>query len=320
MSVNINKTVQLFLQEIPNINGKRIAVGYSAGADSTVLLHIMKEKSKHFNFQLDAVFFSHCGSPINEGEDNNLILAKKLCSEMSINLIDVELNLVKTSKKSWEQLGRTGRLNFYKTSDYDMIFLGHHQDDQNETTMMQIFRGGGKGSSAMKPIDGKYYRPMLNVSKDDIYKYLEDRKIPWIEDPTNTNIDFTRNYWRKVGLPTISTHYPNYSVLLETFRKKNTNLNQISFDMAQVDGLTNFLAGDTVNISNIPEYRLQNLILHAFPFIGSSVENNKIENLIKIGKANNESQLEVGDYMINLNNKNLSLFSLQNKKTNKIKP
>ena len=49
----------------------------------------------------------------------------------------------------------------------------------------------------------------LNHFKDEIYDYLVSNNLKWIEDPTNTNTDFTRNFWRNVGLPTIEKHYPN---------------------------------------------------------------------------------------------------------------
>ncbi len=311
--MNLNKIVHQFLQSIPEIKGKKIAVGYSAGADSTALLHIMRQKQKHFDFELEAVFFIHGGSPINEGEDKNLLLAKEMCLGMGIPLIDIELDLVKKPKKSWEQLGRQGRLDFYKKTDYDFVFLGHHQDDQNETTMMQIMRGGGRGVSAMKPIEGIFCRPLLEVPKEEIYNYLKEKDIPWIEDPTNSNVDFTRNFWRKIALPTIQSHYPNQKIgqLLHNFRVKNTNLNQIAYDMSIVDGLENLLEGKTISVKNIPDYRIQNLLSFSFSAIGNSLENNKIENLIKTGKTTKKSEITIGDFNLYYDGENITLAKME---------
>ncbi len=322
--MNINKEVHLFLQKLPNLEGKKIAVGYSAGADSTALLHILSQKAKHFNFTLEAVFFSHNGSPINDGEDKNLNLAKILCEKMSINLIDVSIDMQKSAKKSWEQLGREGRLSFYKKSQYDYVFLGHHQDDQNETTMMQLLRGGGRGSSAMKEIDGIFCRPMLKVPKEEIYSYLKEKNIPWIEDPTNVNVEFARNWWRNEGLPKIKEHYPNYGDLLENFREKNTALNQIAFDMAKMDGLDDFLKGKSISIKNLPDYRVSNLLSYAFSSIGKYIETNKIDNWLKIGKATKTSEIVAGDYMFTYKDNNIGLINIKKENTNqmpkKIKP
>ena len=319
--MNLNKIIHQFLQTIPDLQGKKFAVGYSAGADSTALLHIMQQKSQHFNFNLEAVFFSHEGSPINEGEDKNLLLAKQLCNEWNITLLDIKLNLVKTAKKSWEQLGRKGRLDFYKESDYDLVFLGHHQDDQNETTMMQIMRGGGRGASGMRAMDGVFCRPLLEVPKSEIYKYLKEKNIPWIEDPTNTNTDFTRNFWRNVGLPTIQSHYKNQDVgqLLENFRIKNSNLNQIAYDMAVVDGLELFLSGKSINVQDLPDYRIQNLLTFSFSAIGNSLEGNKVDNFLKQGKSNKINELEVGDNILRYDGSNISLLNTATSKNKPIK-
>lgn len=298
--MNINKTVHLFLQKLPNLQNKKIAVGYSAGADSTALLHVMKQKREHFKFELEAVFFSHKGSPISDGEENNLKLARHICSQWNINLVEVELEMKKTAKKSWEEIGRNGRLDFYKNNNYDFVFLGHHQDDQNETTMMQIFRGGGRGVSAMKPKDGIYCRPLLKVRKSYLYEYLKNNNIPWLDDPTNSNSDFTRNFWRNIGLPTIEKHYYNYSDLLENFRAKMKDMNQISFDMARLDGLDFLVSGQQVNISQMPEYRIKNLLSHAFSFFGHYSENKKVENFLEQGFAHKVSELIVGDYVLNI--------------------
>ncbi len=317
--MNINRSVHEFLQKLPNLEGKKVAVGYSAGADSTVLLHIMAQKAKHFNFKLEAVFFSHDGSPINEGEDKNLNLAKKTCEDLGVKLIDVSLEMKKTSQKSWEQLGREGRLSFYKKADYDYVFLGHHQDDQNETTMMQIMRGGGRGTGAMKEKDGIYCRPMLSANKKDIYEHLDRFKLSWIEDPTNVNTEFTRNWWRNEGLPKLEEHYPSYRQSLENFRKKQSSLHKIAFDMAKIDGMENLLEGNPVNVKNLSEDRINNLLSYTFSAIGKYIENNKLENWLKQGRAKKFAEIVTGDFVFIYKNDTISLGTLTNELNDKPK-
>lgn len=323
MSVNINRKVHEFLQKLPNLESKNIAVGYSAGADSTVLLHILAQKAKHFNFNLEAVFFSHSGSPINEGEDKNLELAKKTCKDLGIKLIDVSLEMNKTSQKSWEQLGREGRLSFYKKENYDYVFLGHHQDDQNETTMMQIMRGGGRGTGAMKSKDGIYCRPMLSVTKKDIYEHLKNFNIEWIEDPTNVNTEFTRNWWRNEGLPKLEEHYPSYRQSLENFRKKQSSLHSIAYDMAKIDGLEKLLEGNKVSVKNLSDDRVNNLLSYTFSAIGKYIETNKLDNWLKQGKAKKQSEIFFGDFVFKYEKDYIHFeiieHNLENKKENKTK-
>lgn len=298
--MNLDLEVQLFLKKLNDIKNKHIAVGYSAGADSTALLSIMKRKSEHFNFKLTAVFFRHVDCPIATGEENNLELAHKFCEKNKVNLVVQEISLNKEQGKSWEEAGRNKRLEFYKNSNYDYIFLGHHLDDQNETTMTQLFRGGGKGVSGMKMKNGKFCRPLLEVKKSDIYEYLIKNEIPWIEDPTNTDINYTRNFWRNVGLPTIEQHYPGYTTALTNFREKMTKLNNLSKELAIIDGLEQLKSGVTIDVSQISQERKNNLISFLFNEIGSYAEDKNIKELFSNSK-NNTIKLKNGSLYLNNN-------------------
>ena len=275
MKTNLNKTLHLFLNDLnkkESLENKNIVCGFSGGADSTSLLHCLISKRDFFKYNLEAVFFTHGDSPIAVDEDIMLKFCSEFCKEHNVKLHLIPLHLEKIPRQGWESSGRTKRLEYYKENNYDYVFLGHHKDDQNETTMTQLMRGGGKGSSAMKPIQGMYCRPFLEIRKKEIYNYLETLKIKWVEDPTNTNTDFTRNFWRNEGLPTIEKHYPNYSQMLDNFRKKNNELNDLAFEMAKVDGLVSIMNGESINIKELNSLRLKNLMIHYFKANGKSME------------------------------------------------
>jgi tRNA(Ile)-lysidine synthase len=314
---NFDKAIHLFLQSLGDLKNKKILVGYSAGADSTLLLHLLAQKKDFFEYHLEAVFFSHENSPINEGENNNLLLAQKTCQSLNIPFYHQSIHMEKTTKKSWEQIGRQARLEFYQKHPTDFIFLGHHLDDQNETTMIQLFRGAGKGMRAMKPIDGKICRPLLDISKKDIYDYLQFHKIRWIEDPTNKNTDFTRNFWRNIGLPTIANYYPSYSLLLSKFRKKIQTLENLSLDLAKVDGLDSLLQGKTIQVSHLSETRIMNLFHHLYPHLKSSLEEKVVEEFFKQNNfIKKEKTFLIGDYSLCFQHGTLSLISKLEKKSN----
>lgn len=317
---NLDKLVQLFIQnEIQDISGLNIAVGYSAGADSTALLHILKKKSEHFGFTLTPVFFTHSNSPIADGEDLNLSLAKETCSKLNLNLEVINLELTKSTSKSWEELGREGRINYYSSSNFDYVFLGHHNDDQNETTMSQLFRGAGSGIVGMKKVKGIFCRPFLDIEKDDIYSFLIINNIKWIEDPTNKNSKFTRNFWRNRVLPLISEHYPGYKASLNSFREKNSNLNKIAHDMAIVDGLNDLISNNRTDIALLAPYRQINLINEFSKVIGSFTEDAKLKNFLKIGKATGQATLSLKKGELFMDNGELGFIpSLENKPRRKI--
>jgi tRNA(Ile)-lysidine synthase len=305
----LNKTLHLFLNKIDNIQNKKIVVGFSGGADSTALIDLLAIKKDFFNFELEAVFFSHGLSPIAVDEH----LMEKFCSDFCINkkikLTIIDLELEKIPRQGWESSGRKARQEYYRSVNPDLIFLGHHKDDQNETTLTQLFRGGGKGTIGMKKFDGLYCRPFLEHHKIEIYDYLKEKNIGWVEDPTNKDIDFTRNFWRNVGIPTIEQHYPKYSQILDKFRSKQEELYELAYDMALTDGLENFIKKEPINISSLSGTRLKNLITHIFSSLGKSMEDAFYDQQVSHYFANKK---------IDINHKNICISIKNNLLINKI--
>lgn len=282
---NLNKLIHIYLTHLEP-KDKKITVGFSGGADSTALLDLLHIKQDFFTYQLDAVVFTHGDSPIAVQEDDMLIFCKSFCHARKIPLRQIDLNLEKIPRNGWENSGRKARQGYYDTLQTDYVFLGHHQDDQNETTMTQLFRGGGKGTAGMSDNDGFYCRPFLNIHKKDIYAYLEEKNITCIEDPTNTNNNFTRNFWRNVGLPAIEGHYPQYSQILDKFRTKQEELYSLAYDMALEDGLESILQGKIQPIKKLSPVRLKNLLTHIFSSENKSMEDAFYDQQVSHYKAN----------------------------------
>lgn len=288
---NLNKTLHLFLTKLKPEN-KTITVGFSGGADSTALIHLLSLKKDFFKFNLQAVFFTHGNSPIAEDENKMFDLCHKFCEQHKILFEKIDLDLEKIPRQGWESSGRKARQSYYSNIETDFVFLGHHQDDQNETTMTQLLRGGGKGTAAMESFDGYYCRPFLNIHKKDIYHYLNQNKIDWVEDPTNKDTHFTRNFWRNVALPTIEKHYPQYSQTLEKFRNKQSELYELAYDMALTDGLKSILEGQAIDIKNLSDTRLKNLLSYVFTENNKNMEEAFFEQQVSHYRANNSVHIE----------------------------
>ena len=303
---NLNKLVHLFLKRLEPLENKNIVVGYSGGADSTALLHILKNKSDKFSFNLKAVFFSHEGSPLIENEVELVKHCHNFCNDLKVDLIVHPLFLEKKKSQSWESSGRIARMNFYENNKPDYVFLGHHKDDQDETTMIQLFRGAGKGISAMKSVENFYCRPFLTIHKVEIYDYLKLHNLSWIEDTTNENLEFTRNFWRKKGLPTIKQYYPQYSQQLALLRDKTTELIQISNELAQVDGVNFLKEGKTISIHSLSDIRLKNLISHFYSLHKTSIDASYVENQINEYRIKNTIEIEKNELILKFENGYLS--------------
>ena len=289
MKNKLDYSLQQMLSKYKNeINGETIYCGLSAGADSTCLFSLLNKKKDVFNFKIKAVFFSHGNSPIAVKEDTMLSVCKKLCKEHNVELIIVPLDLKIINNQGWESSGRIMRQNFYTQEQAKFVFLGHHEDDQNETTMTQLLRGGaGRGACGMKEAEGIYYRPFLSHKKQEIYDFLIENNIQWVEDPTNKNTDFTRNFWRNEGLPTIEKHYPDYSKKLNNFRSQLSELHQLAYDMALEDGLQDFISGDfCISTKELSDIRIKNLIKHYFQYQKINLTDNQYQEFLKSYKNN----------------------------------
>ena len=312
--MELSKRLHIFLNNLGELNNKTILVGFSGGADSTVLLDLLNKRKPYFNFNLEAIFFSHGDSPIAVDENKMKEFCVGFCQERNIKFNVCDLNLEKIPRQGWESSGRKARQKFYKNCNADFIFLGHHKDDQNETTMTQLFRGGGKGTIAMKSIEGKYCRPFLEHFKCEIYDYLNKNKINWIEDPTNVNVDFTRNFWRNIAIPTIEKHYPNYSSSLDKFRKKQDELYTLSYEMAVNDGLNLFLSHQECLIEKISPIRLKNLLSHIFSAYNKSMEDAFYEQQVNHYFSNKFLYIEQKEIVLKIeNNQIINLIDTENK-------
>lgn len=316
--MELSKTLHIFLNSLGNLENKKIIVGFSGGADSTALLYLLKDRQKIFKFNLEAIFFSHGDSPIAVDEDIMKNFCSKFCKDLNINFLINDLNLEKINRQGWESSGRKARQTFYENHDCDYIFLGHHKNDQNETTMTQLFRGGGKGTIGMKEIEGKYCRPFLSHFKSDIYSFLTSKNLMWIEDPTNTNTDFTRNFWRNEGIPTIEKHYPNYSSTLDKFREKQSSLYQIAKELAIVDGLNDFLNNKPINIKSITSTRLKNLLSHIFNAYNVNMEDAYYTQQVNHYFSNKTLLIEKKGIVLSIENNTIHNL-IQHNKSNKIK-
>ena len=113
-----------------------------------------------------------------------------------------------------EQGARIRRREIFKdivlSKKADRVVTAHQKDDQIESILMHIFRGSGiKGLVGMEKDDGIIIRPMLNVSTEDIKQYIKENKVPFVQDSTNFELEYSRNKIRNVVLKEIEKVYPN---------------------------------------------------------------------------------------------------------------
>ena len=180
-----------------------LAVGLSGGVDSIVLLHILKTLQEHKDFKLKAIHINHGISPNADIWEN---FCKQQCSLIGVELSTHKTTVIKNGGESLENNARIARYNYLLNNDSSVIVLAHHKKDQVETVLSQIMRGSDVHNIAsMKTISQKQdktiWRPLLDVPKDMIENYAHEFNLSFINDESNSDITYLRNFIRLRVLP-----------------------------------------------------------------------------------------------------------------------
>lgn len=184
-----------------NISGP-IVIGVSTGADSMALFHYLIKNYK------DKIICTHINHNIRKESIEEEMYLKEYCIN---NNIPFESMTIKSySENNFENEARKKRYYFYekilKKYNSNYLLLAHHADDLIETVLMKIIRGSNiQGYSGIKKISklNNYYiiRPLLDYTKEEILKYIENNNIKYYEDITNNDINYTRNRIRHKIIP-----------------------------------------------------------------------------------------------------------------------
>lgn len=203
--------------------GEVVGVGVSGGIDSMCLLHFLNANKQLLDIDVVAIHINH---GIREESDDEARFVVQKCREMGVRVYKFSIDAPKIAKDkriSVETAAREGRYGVFdalvKKDIIDKVALAHHQSDQAETILMHIFRGcGANGAKGIEPIrDGIYIRPMLKVSKEEINLYASTNNIEFVEDSSNADNSYTRNYVRNVLMKDILKKWPNAVEAINNF-------------------------------------------------------------------------------------------------------
>ena len=214
---------------------KSMTVALSGGIDSVVLLHLLYELQKKYRFTLNAIHVHH---GLSKNADKWVKFCEKLCTQLSVPLDVYYVKL--PQKKSLGIEGEARRLRYEKLlqSKSDLVVLAHHADDQAETFLLQLIRGAGvKGLSSMAHFDDtrKLWRPLLNASRINIEKYAKQQKLKWIEDESNLNTDFDRNFVRSKVLPILKNRFTHIIKVISRSSAHLAEAQDLLDDLAKLD-------------------------------------------------------------------------------------
>ncbi len=182
----------------------RTAVALSGGVDSVVLLHKLRD--------VPGISALHVHHGLSPNADAWAAFCRKLCRRLGVPLRVYKVK-VQREGQGLEAAARKARYEAFAKADAERIALAHHLDDQAETVLMNLLRGTGlKGARGMLPESGYrgkiLWRPLLELSRDEIVAYARAHALDWVEDESNTNEAFTRNFIRRRVGPLLGERFP----------------------------------------------------------------------------------------------------------------
>ena len=213
----MKEQIQQYIIQHQLLSGEKpVVVGISGGADSVALLHILvslgyKCIAAHCNFNLR-------GDESFRDEQFTIDFTQRL--QVPLCKISFETNkYAQENRLSVEMAARELRYRWFEellnTYDADAVAVAHHRDDSVETLLINLTRGSGlTGLTGIKPKNGNVVRPLLCVSREDIYAYIENNGLEYVTDSSNSSDIYTRNFIRLKVIPLLEEINPSVKASL----------------------------------------------------------------------------------------------------------
>ena len=196
---------------------QRFLLGCSGGLDSVVLLialhRVFAESDQHFHLRV--VHVDHdLQAPSGDW-------AKQVVAQCEVLNIEVIVKKVKVADGNLENEARNARYTAFReviASD-EVLVLAHHQQDQAETVLMRLLNGSGvSGLAAMREVQTQneltIFRPLLNMSRDEIHQYAVNHQLQWVDDPANHDLSFDRVMMREKVWPMLASHWDGFEAAM----------------------------------------------------------------------------------------------------------
>lgn len=189
-----------------------LLAGLSGGLDSVVLLHLLSRAVPLLeNVTLSALHVNH---GVNDSSQMWSEFCRQYCDQLQVPL-HISQHKLDSVKNNREAVFRELRYRVFMDHlpDTGVLLTAHHQNDQAETLLFNLFRGAGlRGLSAMMPIvalgKGSHLRPLLSVARSLLKDYAQHHDLRWVNDPSNDDTGLDRNYIRHAIMPVIRSRWP----------------------------------------------------------------------------------------------------------------
>ena len=247
------------------LSDKNIVVALSGGVDSVVLLHYL---CKHYSGQVRAVHINHNLSMYCHQWQS---FCESLCKKLEVDFTSVDISIENTS--NIEGIARRKRYLSLTSElkDNELLCTAHHQDDQAETLLLQLFRGCGVAGLAAMPKskqlgNNELYRPFLALSRKQILEYAISNHLGWIEDDSNHNLNFRRNLLRLEYVPNLAKIFKGLVANIARSAKHQSDALDLIRQLAEMDIESHTLIKDdrlqAEGLMRLSDTRMVNVVRH----------------------------------------------------------
>ena len=243
----------------------RVCVALSGGVDSVVLLHLFAQLRTEYVLALSAVHIHHGISP---NADHWAQACQQLCAALDIPLQTHHISLDRRNELGLEAAARHARYAEFQHQAAEFIALAHHRDDQAETFMLQLLRGAGaKGLAAMpmlrtQPNQPAYLRPLLDIDRHTILDWAKTNALHWVEDESNQDTHYARNFLCQDILPLLTPRYPAWRATIARSAQNLAEAAELLDELAQLDA-AQAIYGQRINcdyLASLSPPRARNLL------------------------------------------------------------
>jgi len=223
---------------LPGFPDVAICVAVSGGLDSTALLAALAE-ARSAGFRLRALHINHGLHPRSTVWSAH---CRKLARRLGIPLRVLAVQVVRERGASLEEAARVARYRCFveQLRGGEALLTAHTQDDQLETVLLQLFRGSGlPGLAAMPAVatlgSGTLARPLLGCSRLQLEAWVRARELTWVEDDTNLDERFDRNYLRRSVLPAVRQRWPGAAAAVARSARHAAEAQRLLATLARAD-------------------------------------------------------------------------------------
>ena len=267
-------TCEILLQKLAALSegagqANRYVVAFSGGLDSTVLLHALATGDKR-DIPIVAVHVDH---GLHEDSSDWSAHCKAVAGSLGVDFISERVSVKRDAGHGPEAAAREARYRVLAAllEPGDWLLCAHHQDDQAETLLLNLVRGSGPaGLAGIAEIrsfeDGSLVRPLLPFAQKDLRNYAALHDLSWIDDPSNADQQFDRNFLRREIMPRLASRWPDVGRRLQRSSRIAGDAATLLDELAAIDAATLGDRPDRLQIDRLcalPTARQRNVLRYA---------------------------------------------------------